>query len=93
MTDGQSHAAHPNYWAIWAYLLVLTVVELGIAFLPWPKEVQILVLLFLAIWKALLVALFFMHLKWEGNRMRIFAIAPLPLTIIIIVAVLTEFVW
>ena len=35
MTDGQSHA-HPNYWAIWAYLLVLTVVELGIAFLPWP---------------------------------------------------------
>ncbi len=92
MTDGQSHS-HRNYWAIWAYLLILTVVELGIAFLPWSKEVQILVLLFLAIWKALLVALFFMHLKWEGNRMRIFAIAPLPLTIIIIVAVLTEFVW
>ncbi len=92
MTNGQSHS-HPNYWAIWAYLLILTVVELGIAFLPWSKEVQILVLLFLAIWKALLVALFFMHLKWEGNRMRIFAIAPLPLTIIIIVAVLTELVW
>ena len=92
MTDGQSHA-HPNYWAIWAYLLVLTVVELGIAFLPWPKEVQLLVLLFLAVWKAVLVALFFMHLRWEGNRMRIFAIAPLPLTIIIIVAVLTEYVW
>ena len=92
MTDGQS-SAHPNYWAIWAYLLILTVVELGVAFLPWSKEVQILVLLFLAIWKALLVALFFMHLKWEGNRMRIFAIAPLPLTIIIIAAVLTEFVW
>ncbi len=91
MTDGQS--AHPNYWAIWAYLLVLTVVELGIAFLPWTKEVQILVLLFLAIWKALLVALFFMHLKWEGNRMRIFAIAPLPLTIIVIIAGLTEYVW
>ncbi len=67
--------------------------ELGIALLPWPKEVQILILIFFAIWKALLVALFFMHLKWEGNRMRIFAIAPLPLTIIIIVAVLTEYVW
>jgi len=47
----------------------------------------------LAIWKALLVALYFMHLKFEGNRMRIFAIAPLPLTVIIIVAVLTEYVW
>ena len=92
MADAQVHA-QPNYWAIWAYLLILTVVELGVAFLPWSKEVQILILLGLAIWKALLVALFFMHLKWEGNRMRIFAIAPLPLTVIIVVAVLTEYVW
>lgn len=92
MTDAQAHP-QPNYWAIWAYLLILTVVELGIAFLSWSKEVQILVLLALAIWKALLVALFFMHLRFEGNRMRIFAIAPLPLTIIIVAAVLTEYVW
>ncbi len=92
MSDGAAHT-QPKYWTIWAYLLVLTVVELGVAFLPWPKEVQLLVLLGLAIWKALLVALYFMHLKFEGNRMRIFAIAPLPLTVIIIVAVLTEYVW
>jgi cytochrome c oxidase subunit 4 len=92
MADGQAHT-QPNYWAIWAYLLVLTIVELGVAFLSWSKEVQILILLGLAIWKALLVALFFMHLRWEGNRMRIFAIAPLPLTVIIVLAVLTEYVW
>lgn len=92
MASGPAHA-QPNYWAIWAYLLILTIVELGVAFLPWSQAVQILILLGLAIWKALLVALFFMHLKWEGNRMRIFAIAPLPLTVIIVVAVLTEFVW
>jgi caa(3)-type oxidase subunit IV len=53
----------------------------------------LIILLVMAVWKALLVALFFMHLRWEGNRMRIFAVAPLPLTIIIVVAVLTEFVW
>ena len=92
MSKGAAHA-QPNYWTIWAYLLMLTVVELGVAFLPWSKEIQLLVLLALAIWKALLVALYFMHLKFEGNRMRIFAIAPLPLTVIIIVAVLTEYVW
>jgi len=74
-------------------LLILTVLELSVTFLPWSKEVQILILLGLAVWKALLVALFFMHLKWEGNRMRIFAIAPLPLTVIIVLAVLTEYVW
>jgi cytochrome c oxidase subunit 4 len=92
MASGPAHS-QPNYWAIWAYLLILTIVEVGVAFLPWSQEVQILILLGLAIWKALLVALFFMHLKWEGNRMRIFAIAPLPLTVIIVVAVLTEYVW
>ena len=92
MSEGQSHA-HPNYWAVWVYLLVLTVVELGVAFLPWSKQVLLLALLAMAIWKALLVALFFMHLKWEGNRMRVFAIAPLPLTVIIVIAVLTEYVW
>ena len=92
MSDGVAHT-QPKYWTIWAYLLVLTVLELGVAFLSWSKEIQLLVLLGLAIWKALLVALYFMHLKFEGNRMRVFAIAPLPLTVIIIVAVLTEYVW
>ena len=92
MADGQAHV-QPNYWMIWAYLSILTILELSVAFLPWSKEVQILILLGLAVWKALLVALFFMHLKWEGNRMRIFAIAPLPLTVIIVLAVLTEYVW
>ncbi len=92
MSEGVAHT-QPKYWTIWAYLLLLTVLELGVAFLSWSKEIQLLVLLGLAIWKALLVALYFMHLKFEGNRMRVFAIAPLPLTVIIIVAVLTEYVW
>ncbi len=92
MSEGQAHA-HPNYWAVWAYLLILTVMELGVAFLPWSKQLLLILLLAMAIWKALLVALYFMHLRWEGNRMRIFAIAPLPLTVIIIVAYLTEYVW
>ena len=52
-----------------------------------------LLLVGMALWKALLVALYFMHLRFEKTRMRIFAIAPLPLTVIIVVAVLTEFVW
>ncbi len=92
MSEGQAHA-HPNYWAVWAYLLILTVLELGVAFLPWSKQVLLVLLLAMALWKAIMVALYFMHLRWEGNRMRIFAVAPLPLTVIIIVAYLTEYVW
>lgn len=84
---------HPNYWAVWAGLAVLTVVELGVSSLPWSKGVILLVLLGMSLWKALLVALYFMHLRFEGNRIRIFVLAPLPLTVIIVVAVLTEFRW
>lgn len=85
---------HPNYWAIWAWLAILTVIEIFYARISTlPEGVVLIGLLLMALWKALLVALFFMHLKFEGNRMRIFAIAPLPLTVIIVIAVMTEYVW
>jgi cytochrome c oxidase subunit 4 len=93
MTEQAHEFHHPNYWLVWAGLALLTLVELGVAFLPWSKRVIMLLLVGLALWKALMVALYFMHLRFEKNRMRIFAIAPLPLTVIIVVAVLTEFVW
>jgi cytochrome c oxidase subunit 4 len=83
--------AHPNYLGVFLALALLTGVELGVAFLPWPKMVLILLLLGLAVWKALLVALYFMHLRFEPNRVRILAIAPLPLAVILIVAVLMEY--
>jgi cytochrome c oxidase subunit 4 len=85
--------SHPNYIAIWVALAVLTAIELGVAFLPWSKTTLILLLLGLAVWKALLVALYFMHLRFEPNRLRILAIAPLPLAVILVTAVITEYFW
>jgi len=85
---------HPNYLAIWAYLFVLTIVEVAVAFLSHlPRNVLLLALVFLAVWKAALVALYFMHLRFEGNRLRILAAAPLPLAFILVLAVITEFRW
>jgi cytochrome c oxidase subunit 4 len=84
---------HPNYIGVWIGLAILTAFELGVAFLPWPKLTIILLLVFLALWKALMVALYFMHLRYEGNRLRILAIAPLPLAVIMVLAVITEFRW
>ena len=57
------------------------------------KTTIILILVFMAVWKALLVALYFMHLRFETNRLRILAIAPLPLAVILILAVITEYKW
>ena len=83
--------AHPNYMGVFLGLAVLTGVELGVAFLPWAKTTLILLLLFLAVWKALMVALYFMHLRYETNRLRILAISPLPLAVILVVYVIQEF--
>ena len=87
------HHSHPNYILIFLFLAVLTAVELGIAFLPWPKAVLITLLVGLAFWKAALVGLYYMHLRFEPNRLRILAVAPLPLIVILVTAVCTEFRW
>ena len=84
----------PNYILIWLYLFVLTVVEVSAAFLSHiPKKWLILILLFFAVWKALLVALFFMHLKFERWRLRIIFMIPLPLAAILVTAAIMEKVW
>jgi cytochrome c oxidase subunit 4 len=88
-----AHRRHPNYIGVFIGLAVLTAVELTVAFLPWHKRTIILLLIFLAVWKALMVALYFMHLRFEPNRLRILAIAPLPLAVIMVMAVITEYVW
>jgi cytochrome c oxidase subunit 4 len=84
----------PNYILIWVYLFVLTVIEVGAAFLSHiPKHWLILILVFFAVWKALLVALYFMHLKFERWRLRAIFMVPIPLAIILVLAVITEKIW
>jgi cytochrome c oxidase subunit 4 len=82
---------HPNYLAVWGGLFVLTVVEVAAVYLRIPRHLLVLALLLLAAWKALLVALYFMHLRFEPKRLALIALAPLPLGVILVVAVLQEF--
>jgi cytochrome c oxidase subunit 4 len=85
--------AHPRYVLIWFFLAALTAVELSVAFLPWPKHIIVLILVGMAFWKAALVGLYYMHLRFEPNRLRILAIAPLPLFAVLVLAVITEYIW
>lgn len=91
--SSESAHAHkaPNYFFIWGVLLVLTLAEVGVAFLAAiPEKILIFVLLALAVWKALLVALYYMHLKFEPRRLWIIVTAPLPLILILVGIVLAE---
>ena len=81
----------PNYYLVWFYLLVLTIAEVGVAFVSnLPDTVLIVALLFLAIWKAALVAMYYMHLKFEPPRLVMMVLAPLPLAVLITITILME---
>ena len=78
----------PKYFLIWFYLLILTVAEVTVAFVSnMPETVLILILLFLAVWKAALVAMYFMHLKFEPPRLVMMILLALPLAILLTLAV------
>lgn len=81
----------PRYMLVFAGLFILTMIELGVAFVGLSKLMTILVLIALAVYKAVLVALYYMHLSFEPTRLRITVLAPLPLAVILVLAVLTEF--
>ena len=89
MTE-QEHA-HPRYILIWVILLVLTLAEVGYAFMDLPKLMLAVGLIIMAVWKAVLVAMYYMHLRYEPRRMWILAVSPLPLAVLLVLAVITEF--
>lgn len=64
MEENQStkHPSRPNYLGVFVMLTVLTAIEVGVTYLPLPR---IPILIPLALLKASLVALFYMHLKFD----------------------------
>jgi cytochrome c oxidase subunit IV len=75
---------HPNYVAIWFVLLIVTVMEVGYSFLKVPRPILIVGLVGMAVFKALLVALYFMHLKFERKSLGIIVGSTLILGMILV---------
>jgi len=86
-----THHTHPHYFVIFAVLAGLTLCEVAVAFISHlPRTTLVVLLLGLSVWKALLVALYFMHLKYEGIRLRLLVLFPLPLVLALAVATLWD---
>lgn len=79
---------------IFVALLVLTLITVGIGiYLRFPHEVvNVLLALAVALVKGSLVAMYFMHLKFEGKLIYLILISPLVLCVILIVALLPDIV-
>jgi caa(3)-type oxidase subunit IV len=82
--------SHPNYLRIFWILFILTVVEVAIAYMGLPKLLLVSLLVVLAVWKAALVALHFMHLKFEKATLAWVAITPFILCVFLILMLLPD---
>jgi cytochrome c oxidase subunit IV len=76
----------PNYMLIFYWLASLTALEVGVAYAPIPKVLMIALLVGLAIAKATMVAMYFMHLKFERRTLGLIALTP-PLLLVMFVCV------
>jgi cytochrome c oxidase subunit 4 len=87
-----AHAQHeePNYMNIFWALAVLTVVEIAVVYLPTTKLVIGVLLVLLASSKAALVAMYFMHLKFERPTLGIIALTPMILCVFLIFMLLPD---
>jgi cytochrome c oxidase subunit 4 len=81
---------HPNYMAIFWILAILTVVEIAVVFLPFGKAVNGTMLCGLALGKAALVAMYFMHLKFETRTLGLIAITPLLIATLLVFVILPD---
>ncbi len=86
MTTAQTTTAHaePNYIGIFWWLLALTIAEIAVIYTPIARVIIVTLLVGLALSKAALVALFFMHLKFERFTLGLIALTPLFLCLFLI---------
>jgi cytochrome c oxidase subunit 4 len=82
-------AAYRIYIIVWITLLVLTAVTWGVSYVNLGLG-NVTVALLIASVKAALVALFFMHLRYEKRLVWAFAIVPLFFLALIIFGTLSD---
>ena len=85
-----SEHKHPNYMAIFWYLAILTVVEIAVIYLPMPKFTIGVLLCALALGKATMVAMYFMHLKFETRTLGMVAVTPLLIATLLVFVLLPD---
>ncbi len=80
----------PNYMAIFWWLAALTVIEIGVIYTPMARLLIGILLVSLAISKAALVAMYFMHLRFERRTLGLIAVTPLFLGALLVFVLLPD---
>src|SRR3954452_13734911 len=82
-----------NYVGIFILLCLLTIVTVAVAFVHIEREsIKVLVALTIASIKGAAVAMFFMHLKFEGKLIYLILLVPVFLAIVLVIALIPDVV-
>ena len=85
----QTHV-EPNYFRVIIVLTILTITEIAVVFAPLPKLSIGILLVGFALTKAIIVAMYFMHLKFEKSTLAVIAATPLVLCTLLMFALLPD---
>ncbi|MBI3322012.1 MAG: cytochrome C oxidase subunit IV family protein [Candidatus Omnitrophica bacterium] len=89
-------ATHPTartYVAIYGWLIGLTILEVRVVLAGWPQGAIVTLLISTALAKALLIALYFMHLKFDRPVVWLLPGIPVVLGIVFVLALFPDVVW
>jgi len=81
--EGHLAGDYKVYVVTWGWLLVLTILEVGIVLAHVPKVPLIVSLVILALMKATLIIAYFMHLRYERLSFIYAVVVPLFLGLIL----------
>ncbi|MBI4279688.1 MAG: cytochrome C oxidase subunit IV family protein [Armatimonadetes bacterium] len=88
--DKAHEGGYKVYVVTWFWLLVLTVLEIGVVLTRIPRLVMVLCLISLALLKAVLIAAYFMHLRFERISLAYIVTTPLILATILFFALVPD---
>ncbi len=82
--------AEPNYISIFWWLLALTILEIAVIYTPIARLAIVILLVGSALAKAALVAMYFMHLRFERFTLAMIAVTPLIICLFLILMLLPD---
>jgi caa(3)-type oxidase subunit IV len=92
MKNSSVHPTRKTYVTIFGWLALLTLLELAAVAVGLPKGALIVFLIGTALAKALLIALYFMDLKFEGRLVWLLPGIPVVFAVIFITALFPDIV-
>ena len=84
------HKEHPKYMNIFWWLLGLTIVEVAVAIPDYSIVLKAILLIGLASAKAALVAIYFMHLKFERKTLAAIVITPFLICVFLVIMLMPD---